>query len=696
MPSHLRILALLLLVVAAALLGYWFLGGGGDSVTPNGTAPERQSASTPSGQANEEPAPVTPASTPPGQGEGNEPPPPESRERVSVDNSQTDAPQGIKGRVLGPNGDPAGDVPVFLMPNMIDDPIKVFLTRRAGRVTPPVASGVTAADGTFALGAHEPGKTYDLRVVSELHPQLVHDGIELGEDDWYDTGDLRLQAGIRVTGRVIDEVTRAGIPGAVVYLEDARQTHRLLPTPGNERGSVATTDADGGFVFDNGAPQGLVTLTAEAEGFAAAILSNQTLPQSGSQVFTLEIARGRPLAGIVVDTNGDPLPGVQVTAQGLSVKAPQTDKITTGQDGTFHFPSLRDGPYELRTLSAGFGEAKSPPTLAGELDVKLVLQPRPWVKLKVFTARGKPIKAYRISLKRYFPNQPLSIGNVPEFSDRSINPSDYPSEFGGEWAVIRGLPPGEFVFQIRERNHAKSLSASFVVRADQEPAEVEATLTMGGTIVGTVVDDRGQPVRGAVVVTDMNNALAGSGGALLPFLKQMIPAQHSKAQVRTDKLGRFKLTKLAFAEYMVRTSHPDFCVGKAMDISIREANQTIDLGAIELVRGTTIEGFTTIAGAAAGQIKVVLSSNTEPVGEPHKDRRLDPRAIFAATAISANDGRYRLLERVPPGEYKIHAQRPGESSNLFNALFDIRETERTITIRAGQDHLKLDFALPVR
>ena len=134
------------------------------------------------------------------------------------------------------------------------------------------------------------------------------------------------------------------------------------------------------------------------------------------------------------------------------------------------------------------------------------------------------------------------------------------------WAQ-RGLPTGTFVFQIQERNHAKSLSQVFEVREGGEPAEVIAQLTMGASITGTVIDDRGQPVRGAIVSTDMNNAFQGDGG-IFDLFKSMIPERHSKSQTRTDRQGRFRMGKLAFAEYMVRVSHPDFCEGSAMNISM--------------------------------------------------------------------------------------------------------------------------------
>lgn len=705
MSHPIRTLAALLIVAVAAAAGYWLYAssGSGTGLRPvpvptsggdRGAAPDEH-GNEHGNEPRDEP-PVARTEDTPGP-----PSPPPDRRSVARDPSNAGAAQGIKGRVLLPGGEPAADVPLYLVENMINDPIRVFLLNRSGRPAQPVSSGRTAADGTFALGAPRAGESYDLRVVSERHPELIHQSVKAGAGDWYDTGDLELTPGATVVGRVVDGATKAGIPGAAVYLTGSNHVHTLLPTPGRERGILAVTDGTGAFRFDNATPDAMVNLAAEAPGYASTTLVNQRFDRrrrggNGNAGFVLELASGHPIAGVVVDSNGEPLADVRVTAKGLSQKTPQTANTSTGDDGRFAFPTLRDGPYELVAETTAFAETRSPPIMTGEVDVKLVLAERPWVKLRVESAKGRPLKAYRISLKRHFPGNELGIGNVPNFRDRTVTPADYPAEFGGEWAVVRGLPHGEFVFQISERDHAKTLSQPFVVRPDRETPEVGVTLTLGATITGTVIDEQGKPVRGATVSTDMNNAFAGSGG-FLDFLKQMIPERHSQAQARTDAQGRFRLPRLAFASYMVRVSHPDYCEGESFDITLSQEGQVHDAGVIQLSRGTVITGYTMIEGRAAGQVKVSVMSPQRTEGAPHADQRtLEAARAFAATAISGNDGRYRVLARVPPGEYRVHAMRASGSSNPFEALFDIKATEKTITVVPGRDLMQLDFNLTTR
>lgn len=678
-------IALLLLFVALGAGGYWFYsqstGGGIAPVTPNQPPPVVQH------DPEVKPQPVAPVTT---QEPAKKP------DRVAaapVGNTLDDAPQGVKGRILLPGGEPAAGVPVFLMENMMNDPFTVFLLNKSGKTVAPVSYGFTAENGTFALGTRKSDATFDLRVASDGYAEHDHSGVKVRDGDWVDVGDIKLETGGQITGRVVDETTKAGVPNATIYLADSNQAHTMLPTPGRERGIAATTDQSGAFRFDNAPATGVVNLVAEAVGYATTTLANQPLRAGSPLDVTLEIARGQPIAGIVVDANGAPLPNVQITAQGLSQKTPQTATTSSLANGTFQFECLREGPYQLTTLSAAYVDGKAPPVMTGDLDVKLVLVPKPWVKLKVLSPSGQPVMAYRIALKRHFPNNPIGIGNVPEFNDRSITPADYG---GTEWASVRGLPIGSFVFQIQDRDHAKSLSEPFTVTEGGDPVEVTATLTDGATIVGIVLDDQGKPVRGANVSTDMNGALSGDGGPFLEFLRKMAPEKHSKAQTRTDGEGRFRLAKLAFADYMVRVSHDAFCEGTAIDIHLSEPGQTVDAGTIQLMRGCLLEGFTTTGGMAAGQVRVTLS---EPPPAPVAGGGEAPKVAkmpFSVSTVSDNDGRYHMLKRVPPGTYKMQAMREGGNDNPFEKIFDIKETERTVTISAGQDRMQIDFNITAR
>lgn len=693
MSSVAKIAVPLLLVAAAAGGAFYYFNQGGTTPVAPPSGRQDPQPQTPSKDQDPKPAPVETDST--GNGANVE-----RVEVTEVGDSHSDAPQGVKGRVILPNGTAAVGVKVMLLENAMNNPIDMFLKNKTGQVSPPIASSTTVEDGSFALGVRKPGQKVDLRIITDQFPELSKSPITVRADDWFDAGDLQLEIGLTVQGRVLDAVTKAPVADATVYMMASARTHAMSATPGRERGFAVATDGNGFFRFTSGPRVGAINLTAEAGGYATATKLNQQITADKPNEFTLEIEAGSTITGVVVDPKGKRIPGAEIKAMGLSVKTPQSETIYADDQGEFEFPPLRSGPYRLTASARSFAETEIPVALTDE-DLKVVMHPRASIKLKVLTSKNRPVKVYRLSLKRAFPQNPDAIGNVMDWRDRNISPRDYV----GDWAVIDNLPAGDYRFQISERNHAKSLSPMFhVVQGDDAQVEVVAVLTDGGAITGTVIDNQGQPVAGATVTSDMNAGLA-AGTGLFEIFGKMIPKKHTTRSVRTDAQGRFKINKLSFADYMIRVSHPKFCEGTAINIKLEKEGQVLDAGVIELQLGCRVQGVTTVGGVAAGQIKVVISMPSPAAGGPGavqpgakmtpEQQREAAKRLFSTHVLSDGNGNYSMLKRVPPGTYKITAARHS-AENPFGALLDMKETEQELVITPGQDTLTINFNLSNR
>lgn len=598
----------------------------------------------------------------------------------------TDAAQGIRGRVVLPGGQPAAETDVFLLKGSTSDPLALYLAHRRGQKTEPVAHVRTDEQGVFAIGLEKAGDTFDLRVVSDNHPEIQHKSIKVRSDDWYDTGDLELTTGSIVQGRVLDEEGKFGIAEARVYLTIPGMAHQMLPTPGRERGILALTDSSGFFRYTNAPSGGTINLGAESGEYAFFELQNQQIKDNAPNDFTIELSRGLPISGIVVDAQGKPVSGATVLATAQSAKQPQSGQASSGSDGRFALPILRAGPYQLAVSAQNYEDVIEKPVFAGAEDVRIVMEQRGRVRLRVFNARGQAIKNYTVGLKRYFANNPSSIGKVPEFRDVRVTPGDYE----GDYANIRNVPNGEFVFQIMDNEHAKTLTTNFTMAADKEPPTVEVTLTLGGAILGQVVDDAGVPVPGATVVTDMNGGIAVETGFFEMF-RSFLPDKHTTRSEKTGPDGRFRLTRLAFADYMIRVSHPDFCEGTSMDIGVANEGEERDVGVIRLRRGAVVQGLCRVSGRGAGQVKVMIGPPTGYKPEIDAQGRPVGGQMFTATAISDGEGRYRFTKRVPPGTYKIHAFKEAGNDDVFGRFKQMKETERPLNVGSGQDLIEMDF-----
>ena len=110
-----------------------------------------------------------------------------------------------------------------------------------------------------------------------------------------------------------------------------------------------------------------------------------------------------------------------------------------------------------------------------------------------------------------------------------------------------------------------------------------------------------------------------------------------------------------------------------------------------------------------GQIKVTIgmpnpeqqkTGSVQPRSKPFdqmtsEERQKAARMLFSTNTLSDGNGNFSMLKRVPPGTYKITAARQS-AENPFEALMDMRETERQFTVVPGQDVIEINFDLSSR
>jgi Carboxypeptidase regulatory-like domain len=273
------------------------------------------------------------------------------------------------------------------------------------------------------------------------------------------------QRGYKVTGRVFDESSGAGIADAVVSYDE-------LEADINEGHSAhVTSSKDGSFTFE-GVPRGRFRLTAKspqrAEGELQIVVSERTA------AVEIGLATGGTISGFLLAANGTPASGSVALLNERSVVIFQQ----AGADGAFSFEHVAAGRYRLN---------------AREVEQEIILaasERREGVILRVRDL-GRAIRGTVTGLRREELGHMLVMATSlsPFYIARS------PLNARGEF-VLNGFPPGRADLTVQAPS--RMLRKQIAVPADKDVAvtvgfaagvSLSGRVTQGDKLVGA-----GKPV----------------------------------------------------------------------------------------------------------------------------------------------------------------------------------------------------------
>jgi protocatechuate 3,4-dioxygenase beta subunit len=318
-----------------------------------------------------------------------------------------------------------------------------------------------------------------------------------------------LSRGVELHGRVVDD---RGDPvgGAELVGEGA---------------ALATTDARGEWSIAHVARA--MTLTVRATGYLPATRAVSPSERGPFDV-TLRKAEGR-LAGDVVDDRGTP-----VSAARVQIDAPPMPKrwATTDRSGHFSADGLGPGPYRVVVTHADFAPATFE-AVAPTDDARLALAPGGGIDGDVRDARlGGVPPAVRLELRVAGSVRLLPVERDGRFSATAVPAGR---------ATLAASAPG-YVTLAREID---------VIAGDRPHdvtvRDVRIELERGGTIVGRVRDDHGDPVADAAVT---------AGGL----------------RARSDRDGNFRLDSVAAGRVRVLVEKGGVSAGD--DVEVRASDES--------------------------------------------------------------------------------------------------------------------------
>jgi protocatechuate 3,4-dioxygenase beta subunit len=463
-----------------------------------------------------------------------------------------------------------------------------LVAQRQGEA-PVLSRATTAADGSFTLEGLEAGR-YLLWVESAEGTGLMHD-VAAGDDGV----ELRLGAGVRLSGRVVDEA-EAPVAGALV----------TAIFKAHSRFFEAVSDADGRFRLGP-MPPGEYSLVIAREGFLSEL--ETFTGYEPEHELTSTLYRTRRIAGRVL-LAGASVAGAEVLARPESLNEPELRTLTDAA-GRFAFEGVAPLRRQLIATHGGYGaflkvfdDAASELELArGYPEVTLELTPVSHVQGVVLDETRRPIEGARV--------------DVTQRDGKELLWSRTLTDARGRYR-LGPVRPGPVSLDVAANGFIPINRQRQVVAAGENT--VDLTLTRATLVEGWVVDAAGQPLVGEPLAL---NTLEGP---------EALPGNHGR---RTGPDGRFSLDAPEPGRYRLEVG------GQKMAPQVLEvaapSSQRISAERLLTVMGEVVDE----AGMPLPGVRVGLWPATPDIREAELTRATtDLQGRFSLGASS--EGRYRV------------------------------------------------------
>jgi protocatechuate 3,4-dioxygenase beta subunit len=241
------------------------------------------------------------------------------------------------------------------------------------------ANTTTGQDGVFVAAGLDPG-TYQVRAEGSGHARVLSEPFEVADGSTADVGTLRVDTGVALQGRVLDDAG-APVEDATIALKDEAGRPVYLF-------SLVTTGSDGRYAVAGLTP-GVYVVQAEIKGYAPA--ARQVVVTEVGARADLVLARGGTAEVLVQDEEGQPVAGARVVLvdeagepvlRTLSlVNLFEGNLSRTDGNGMVRIPDLGAGRYTVGARRRGWDLAGSPPTVRVEpgttASATVLLRPEP-------------------------------------------------------------------------------------------------------------------------------------------------------------------------------------------------------------------------------------------------------------------------------------------------------------------------------
>jgi RNA polymerase sigma-70 factor (ECF subfamily) len=542
----------------------------------------------------------------------------------------------IRGRLVYPDGSPAGGVPITLE-GWEASSERVRLHGVPEDWTD--LAGASDAEGRFTLRFEpHPAFKFKLEAKAPGHARIRWHRSEIRSDETVDIGDIRLIRGGTLEGRVVD-ATGAPLAGAPVVVTASAPDNAYSGAfaPAWEH-AICRRDT-GAFRIDD-LPPGRVQLEADSANTGS--IAGPVVEIRANESVTADIVHRGPSPArsiaLSVDTRPFHLLESSITASSVRLIAPDGTARSPSRSSSseFFFDELGDGLHALEIDDPRFVRWSEAGLLAGSR-ARARLVPSAALELDVRTTEGEPIERYAVRVELL---ESRSSARLVELHD-------------GKTPLAEGrvsVPPGELIVNAL----ADGIGAS--ARVTLEPGETRALeLVLGGgtAITGLVVHPDGS-LAPEISVTLIQPAEKDDSAAS-PFL----PGRGSRAasifrgeldSTATDARGAFRFDLATGGAFALRAARGDLLETSTEAFTVEEGTTRSDERLV-LPHGGRIRAILDAPNAACLAGMKVWAAPAE--SRPHQ--RFD---LGRKLACSVQPGVPVEIGPLPPGPVRVFALLP--------------------------------------
>jgi hypothetical protein len=426
-------------------------------------------------------------------------------------------------------------------------------------VSEHVAKAATNEAGLFALDVPGHG-FYRVTASHPLFQPVVRERVTAGE-----VLDLRLEPGGALVGGVLTDEPRRPIAAAKITIRRDKTAWSVS----------ATTDAAGCFEI-GGLFAGALYVSIDHPDFVG--VSDQVLELAADAPTRKDfvLGRGKRIYGTVADSKRMPVAGAKVSSG--PVKATVTD-----ERGEFSFGGFAPDLHQISIVAEGYLTSWQHVNLSGsreEAKIDCVLNAGGTISGDVLDETGKAMRGVEVKVFESYDD-----GNSYDSSGgwmwdngntRYQTTTDDDGRFKVTGVGVRNW--GGYRVRARLAGLADAYSPQLQLPADGATVDVHLLLTAGGTISGTVSDDRGAAIAGVKIALNPT--------AVNEWTNQ---GRRALAEVMSDAQGRFLFTRLGEQSYHISAFAAGFATQWRGDLKIigRTVLDNVDL---TLERGEPIHG----------------------------------------------------------------------------------------------------------